>query len=127
MAGTTRCSAGAATIGWAGGAGADMLYGGIGIDTASYGSSASGVWVDLATGRGLAGEAAGDQLYGIENVSGSVLNDMLVGDANKLSGDSGNDYLEGGAGADIIDGGGGVDTASYTSSLEGVWVSLASG
>jgi Ca2+-binding RTX toxin-like protein len=100
-----------------GGSGADMLYGGIGIDTASYSTSASGVWVDLTTGMGYLGDAAGDQLYDIENVYGSGFNDMLVGDANanKLSGYNGNDYVEGGLGGDILDGGDGVDTASYTS------------
>jgi Ca2+-binding RTX toxin-like protein len=113
----------------AGGSGADILDGGIGSDTADYYTSASGVWVDLTTGNGLTGDAAGDQLYGIENVNGSSFNDMLVGDANanKLVGLDGNDYLAGGAGADILDGGGGIDTASYTSSSAGVWVSLATG
>jgi Ca2+-binding RTX toxin-like protein len=112
-----------------GGTGADILDGGIGSDTANYATSASRVWVDLTTGQGYLGDAAGDQLYGIENVYGSGFNDMLVGDANanKLSGDNGNDYLAGGLGGDSLDGGSGVDTASYTSSSAGVSVDLASG
>ena len=106
-----------------------MLYGGIGSDTANYATSSGRVWVDLTTGVGYLGDAAGDQLYDIENVYGSSFNDMLVGDANAntLDGYNGDDYLSGGAGADMLYGGEGVDTASYTSSSAGVWVSLAGG
>ncbi len=54
-----------------GGAGADDLDGGAGADTASYHTSSTGVVVSLATGIGSGGEAEGDTLSGIENLSGS--------------------------------------------------------
>ena len=99
-----------------GGAGADQLDGGAGIDTASYYTSAAGVTVDLAAGTGSGGDAAGDTLIGIENLSGSNIgDDVLAGNAgaNTLQGWGGGDVLRGGAGADTLDGGAGSDTASY--------------
>ncbi|MGF6230849.1 Ca2+-binding RTX toxin-like protein [Inquilinus ginsengisoli] len=113
-----------------GGAGADRLFGGNGADTASYYTSAAGVTVDLAVATGSGGDAAGDTLDGIENLSGSNLgNDILAGDAggNKLQGWGGDDVLRGGAGADTLEGGAGIDTASYYTSAAGVTVDLAAG
>ena len=60
--------------------GADQLSGGAGVDTASYASSAAGVWVGLGTGTGQDGDAQGDRLYGIENLIGSGFGDHLIGD-----------------------------------------------
>ena len=96
----------------AGGAGADSLDGGTGSDTADYARSSAGVTVDLAAGTGTGGDAQGDTLTGIENVTGSALDDSLTGDggANALDGGSGNDTLSGGAGNDRIFGGLGNDT-----------------
>src|SRR4029450_12048955 len=101
-----------------GGEGADKLFGGDGNDTASYGDSPSGVYVNLQTGQGYFGTAAGDHLYSIENVTGSVFNDGLDGNDydNVLSGGFGDDGLEGNGGADILNGGWGVDTANYSTS-----------
>jgi Ca2+-binding RTX toxin-like protein len=113
-----------------GGAGADVLDGGLGIDTASYYTSADGVAVDLAAGTANGGDAAGDTLDNIENLSGSNLgNDTLAGDAgaNKLQGWGGDDVLRGAAGADVLDGGAGIDTASYYTSAAGVTVDLGAG
>jgi len=113
-----------------GGAGGDQLDGGAGIDTASYYTSAAGVTVDLAAGTGSGGDAAGDTLIVIENLSGSNLgNDTLLGDAdaNWLRGWNGDDTLRGGTGADTLDGGAGVDTASYYNGSVGVTVDLAAG
>ena len=112
-----------------GGAGADVLDGGTGPDTASYATSAAGVMVNLATGTGSGGDAAGDVLVNIERVGGSSFNDTLIGDgnANILLGGDGDDFLLGGAGADYLDGGAGPDTASYATSSSGVVVSLATG
>jgi Ca2+-binding RTX toxin-like protein len=109
-----------------GGSGADFLNGGSGIDAAVYSDSGVGVRVDLASGNGFGGTAAGDTLVNIENVSGSEYADQLVGnDAdNTLWGKGGNDTLKGGGGADILEGGTGRDTASYDGSPEGVYVSL---
>ncbi len=128
-----------------GGAGSDVLDGGAGIDLASYAASTAGVSVNLATGIGSGGDAAGDTLTGIENVTGSAFNDTLTGDsgANALDGGAGNDLLDGGvgndslyggagndtliggAGSDVLDGGAGTDTASYATSTAGVSVNLA--
>jgi len=89
-----------------GGAGSDTLIGGGGIDTASYSGSAIGVTVSLVTGvTGSGGDAQGDTLSGIENITGSALNDTLTGDtnANTLIGGDGADSLIGGAGSDKLD------------------------
>ncbi|MBL4645737.1 MAG: hypothetical protein JKY99_04690 [Rhizobiales bacterium] len=112
-----------------GGLGADELKGGNGIDTASYENSTSGVTVNLDTGAGQGGEAEGDQLQAIENVIGSALNDILIGDLaqNVLSAGDGNDLLIGGAGGDTLDGGSGDDTASYETSSLAVEINLATG
>jgi Ca2+-binding RTX toxin-like protein len=111
-----------------GGEGADLLFGGDDIDTAIYSDSPYGVTVDLQTGKGQGGTAEGDQLYSIENVTGSWSGegDHLIGNANDnvLSGLGGNDDLTGGAGADTLDGGWGVDRAIYSDSPAGVMVSL---
>jgi Ca2+-binding RTX toxin-like protein len=95
-----------------GGHGADVLSGGTGIDTADYSKSPSAVTVDLALGTGSGGDAQGDKLSSIENVTGSAFNDHLTGSnaANQLSGSAGNDILIGGAGADTLTGGDGADT-----------------
>ena len=90
-----------------GAAGADQLIGGAGSDTASYSGSVSGVTVSLVTSSGIGGDAQGDTLYGIENLTGSAYNDTLTGDssANILDGGTGNDTMSGGAGNDtyIVD------------------------
>jgi Ca2+-binding RTX toxin-like protein len=129
-----------------GGVGADMLDGGAGDDWASYLTSA-GVTINLLTGTGTGGEAAGDTLFSIEHVDGSDFADVLIGTAvdNKLIGNfgddqlfggagndlldggEGNDLLRGGAGADRLDGGAGVDTVDYQDSSAGVLVDLANG
>ncbi len=94
-----------------GGAGADVLDGGNGNDTASYEGSADGVVVSLSAGTGTGGDAEGDTLIFIENVTGSLHADTLTGDdgANTLDGGSGDDALFGGAGNDVLLGGDGGD------------------
>ncbi|ANK85545.1 MULTISPECIES: right-handed parallel beta-helix repeat-containing protein [unclassified Rhizobium] len=95
-----------------GGAGADVLDGGNGNDTASYAGSSAGVHVDLATKVASGGDATGDKLVSIENVTGSSYDDVLTGGnngGNVLNGGAGADKLNGGAGADVIIGGAGKD------------------
>ena len=84
--------------------GADQLMGGLGIDTATYVASLAGVTVSLATGLGFGGDAQGDTLSGIENLTGSNFDDTLQGNSgdNVLSGGSGHDTLTGGTGADTF-------------------------
>ena len=99
-------------------AGADRLDGGTGIDVADFSTSSAGVVVNLATGVGSGGDAAGDALFSVENVDGSGYADSLTGDAsaNRLSGGSGNDVLDGGSGSDILLGGSGDDLLYVESS-----------
>ncbi len=94
-----------------GGAGADALDGGAGIDTASYAQANAGVKVSLSTGTGTGGEAAGDILWHVENLTGSAYADTLEGDV----------------GDNVIAGNDGVDTISYEHASAGVTVSLAKG
>ena len=96
-----------------GGAGADVVVGGGGSDTVSYLSSALPVGVDLTTGLGSGGDAAGDTLSGIEKVFGSGQGDILTGNggANVLFGLAGADTLNGGGGDDVVNGGAGNDVA----------------
>src|SRR5437868_4288508 len=78
-----------------GGGGADVLNGGTGIDTADYSASEFGVTVSLITDVANGGDATGDDLNSIENVTGSAQADTLIGDngANVLRGMNGNDTL----------------------------------
>jgi Ca2+-binding RTX toxin-like protein len=112
-----------------GGAGADRIGGGAGVDTADYAGSAVGVTIDLVAGTGTGGDAQGDTLFSIENVTGSSFADKLYGDggSNALTGGVGNDELYGGAGADVLNGGTGTDAAGYFSSGAAVTVDLAAG
>ncbi len=92
-----------------GGAGADTLDGGAGTDTASYAASSSGVTVSLAAGTASGGDAQGDTLISIENLTGSGLNDTLEGDGAN----------------NVLNGGAGTDTVSYEHAGAAVAVSLA--
>ncbi|MFM1990693.1 MAG: hypothetical protein RJA99_3650, partial [Pseudomonadota bacterium] len=108
-------------------AGADTLTGGNGVDTATYASSGSAVSVDLNLPWAQSGgDADGDVLIGIENLTGSDHADRLRGNvaANLLRGGAGDDVLEGRAGADTLDGGAGSDTVSYSGAGAGVTVDL---
>lgn len=95
-----------------GGAGADVMLGNLGNDTASYASSSAGVTVNLYTGVHAGGDAAGDTLTGFENLLGSANNDTLTGSsaANVLTGGAGSDALSGREGADTLNGGDGNDS-----------------
>jgi Ca2+-binding RTX toxin-like protein len=92
-----------------GGAGADSLSGGNDIDTVDYSASALKVTVNLLTGTGTGGDAAGDTLSDIENAIGSASTDKFVGSAaaNQLDGGGGADTLGGGDDADTLVGGAG--------------------
>jgi hypothetical protein len=95
-----------------GGAGADSLVGGGGIDLVRFTIEVGGVTVNLATQRATTPTGT-DTLVGFENVRGSNdYADSITGDgnANWLRGGSGgaaNDTLVGGAGNDTLDGEGG--------------------
>ncbi len=97
-----------------GGTGADDLDGSTGIDTATYTNSVFAVEVDLTRTFQRFGEAQGDSLDKIENVTGSSGGDVLRGDAlpNRLIGGGGDDELTGRDGDDDLDGGPGNDFLS---------------
>ena len=102
-------------------------------DTADYSKSDAGITIDLdkrvaGAAMGEGGDAEGDSLVGIENLKGSMHDDVLKGtDAgattgngynvllgldgdDMLSGRGGNDVISGGKGDDEISGGAGNDT-----------------
>ncbi len=112
-----------------GGSGADMIDGGTGSsDLVDYIDSPAAVNVTLGL-TGMGGFAEGDTLLNVENLRGSIFNDVLSGDAlentingdmgddeifgldgaDTLRGDQGNDRLHGGNGQDRIEGGEGED------------------
>jgi Ca2+-binding RTX toxin-like protein len=95
-----------------GGSGADTLNGGDDIDTADYQTSTAGVNVLLYIDDASGGDAEGDELNGIENVTGSAHADQLWGDddVNVLRGMNGADVLKGFGGTDSLFGGNGSDT-----------------
>lgn len=110
------------------GAAADVINGGIGIDTISYQLAAAGVVVVFAAPGGSGTGGGSDQLIDIENAEGSAFNDSLTGNllANELQGLAGNDILDGqagddrligGSGADDLIGGLGVDLAVYANQV----------
>lgn len=80
-------------------------------DYIQYGSSPSGVNIDLSMGLFSGGYADGDTLVNIEQVTGSFYADILIGgNANvQLSGGDGNDIVTGGTGHDVLYGNAGVD------------------
>ena len=111
------------------GQGNNSLFGGAGNDTVSYSNFNGEISVDLREGRAtniLGTPDVNDRLNSIENVWGSTLDDVLIGNNrnNELNGDRGNDLIEGGMGADTIVGGQGDDTVSYLNSDESIRVSL---
>ena len=86
-----------------GGRGADIIDGRGGFDIADYSRADEGVGVNLATGLGTTGEAAGDQLSSIEMLVGSLWADHFIGS-------SGDDWFQGLRGSDTIAGGAGSDS-----------------
>ena len=115
-----------------GGPGADMLDGGSSlsagadtpndpaddvqhVDVVSYAGAMAGVTVNLATGRGTAGDAMGDTLTNIEQVLGSGHDDTFIAGP-------GPDNIDGAGNPDMMPAG---DTVSYELSDEAVQVTLA--
>jgi len=88
-----------------GGAGADVIDGGAGIDKVVYAASASGVTVDIAsTVAQIGGDAQGDILSNIEDITGTSFDDILKGNdlANRISAGGGNNIVYGRGGDDVI-------------------------
>ncbi|MEJ6480220.1 choice-of-anchor L domain-containing protein [Nostoc punctiforme UO1] len=126
------------------GAGADYIDGGDDEDTITYIASMAGVYVNISNSnvafvspidkvlsslpknRGFGGEANGDKIFNVENLQGSIYNDILVaGDEDgHVSGLNGDDILIAGPGDDTLDGGTGNDWVSYIRATQGVEVHL---
>jgi hypothetical protein len=90
--------------------GSDQLNGGAGIDTADYTLAAAGVVARLDINQaGRDGDGGVDIFTGIENLTGSLFNDVLFGDGgnNRLDGGIGTDVLLGYGGDDFLTGGSG--------------------
>ena len=109
-----------------GGAGGDAFFGDNGIDTVTYANSSAGVDVNLNRAIQSGGDANGDVLSSIENLTGSRYGDWLTGDGagNWLSGGAGTDVLDGGYGADRLTGGTGRDRFVFNSAANanGDWI-----
>ena len=107
-----------------GGGGADNLDGGAGTDTASYYYSTEAVVASMYFGWFSGGEAQGDTLTNIENLTGSSYDDILGGTdgANTLSGLAGDDYLKGFGGNDVLNGGAGEDVMEGGTGNDTYWV-----
>lgn len=95
-----------------GGGGGDELIGGRHRDTVVYTDSAAAVTVNLTSGLGSGGDAAGDTFSSVEIVLGSNYADTISGNAanNALNGGLGDDTLVGFAGKDVLEGDYGNDT-----------------
>jgi Ca2+-binding RTX toxin-like protein len=103
-----------------GGLGADSLDGGLGNDTADYSNSSAAVSINLVAGKQSGGDATGDTLSFVENVTGSAFDDKLVGDqnGNVLIGGAGKDIINGGGGTDVLWGGTGADLFVFKTPAE---------
>ncbi|MEM7211641.1 MAG: tandem-95 repeat protein, partial [Pseudomonadota bacterium] len=77
------------------------------MDRVSYADSDGGILLTMDGSPGFGGFAAGDQLLGIETVTGSSFGDLITGDmsANSIDGANGNDTINGGMGDDTLSGG----------------------
>ena len=116
----------------AGGGGTDIIDGGEGIDTNSFEGIGVGVTATVAAdGTGTADYGMVSETFtGIENLTGSDNNDVLIATgaaANTISGGAGDDIIAGGGGTDILDGGEGNDTNSFQGIGVGVTANLGTG
>jgi Ca2+-binding RTX toxin-like protein len=86
--------------------GNDRISGGSGRDIAAWDESGRAIHADLRSGR-VTSRGQRDRLTGVEDIAGSLGNDVLVGNAhaNRLKGASGRDVLVGRGGNDLLDGG----------------------
>ena len=101
--------------------GADTYDGGgntgISGDVVYFFASSSAISVNLETGVGSLGDAAGDIYINIEDVQGTNFDDTIIGNSsnNRLTSNGGNDILDGGAGDDILT----FNTLGYTTMTGG--------
>ena len=101
--------------------GNDRFVGGDGIDEAQFNYSPVAVTVDLAAGTAT-GQGS-DTITQVENVRGTIHDDVLAGDGgpNQLIGGLGDDTLGGGPGDDFLRAERGDDTVNADSGNDIVW------
>jgi Ca2+-binding RTX toxin-like protein len=114
--------------------GKDTLDGGAGVDMASFDGLSTAITVTLGkdgaattvSGAAGVGSAAGTVLKNIERLFGTSGNDKLTGNElqNNIFGGDGDDLIDGKGSNDSLDGGAGVDTVSYSTSKQGVTVTI---
>jgi RTX calcium-binding nonapeptide repeat (4 copies) len=129
------------------GAGADIMDGGAGTDTITFMGSRDHVYINLSSQRvaafsefdnlpftlaanaGYGAEADGDRFYRMENIQGSIFDDVLVASefGGTIDGFEGNDFIIAGAGEDDLVASSGIDWLSYRISTAGVEFSLQDG
>jgi Ca2+-binding RTX toxin-like protein len=111
-----------------GGPGSDTYNGGPGIDTLAFGVEDGPANVNLATSS-VVSSGSFEFVQNVENVSGSVFGDTLLGDDNDnvLQGGGGLDLLGGGLGNDTLDGGRDGAYATWAGEEGAVVVDLAAG
>jgi Ca2+-binding RTX toxin-like protein len=124
LAGVDRLEGGTGNDTLNGGIEGDTLIGGDDIDTVSYATSSVGVkaafeattvdnnlFLEFISAGFTGGDATGDIVSEMENITGSAFADTLVGNlgVNTLNGGAGNDRLFGKDGADVLNGGAGND------------------
>ncbi len=113
-----------------GGAGADYIDGGAGTDTVSYANSTAGVTVNLGINlQASSGDASGDWIANVENVTGSAFVDNLYGNSgnNIIDGGGGDDVIYATGGTDTIIGGSGNDTLVLSGNRSNYTITSASG
>ncbi|WP_457091228.1 calcium-binding protein [Microvirga sp. P5_D2] len=117
------------------GKGKNFIDGGAGADTLEF-RDRSPATVDLrVAAEQRTSFDSWDTIRNIENLDGSPVADMFIGNehANSLSGgggddslrgEGGNDYLNGAWNNDVLDGGGGVDTAVFSGNISNYTITL---
>jgi Ca2+-binding RTX toxin-like protein len=110
-AGDDTLTGGSSLDSFFGGAGADTMNGLGGVDRAFYSGNIA-VTINLVSNINTGGEAQGDVLLNIEEISGSSQGDTILGNSlnNRFFGQNGNDRLGGGTGIDTLVGGAGSDS-----------------
>ncbi len=107
--------------------GADVMFGGVGVDTVTYANRTGPVVVRMDELAFDGAPVENDNVHDdIENITGSPLGDVLTGSAanNVISALAGNDLVDGALGADTMFGGPGTDTVTYSSRTANVAVRL---
>lgn len=112
---------------FAGQMGNDSLYGGTGRDRARYdyedgtNGGTHGIFADLNTNTVVDCSGGTDQLVSIEDIEGSIFDDIILGrngqkdsGQNDLKGEGGDDTIDGRGGIDILTGNEGSDTFVFS-------------